>query len=240
MVFLNNLAPGAGSTKNPIRVGRGIGSGKGKTCGRGHKGQKSRSGVGGITKGFEGGQMPLQRRLPKFGFTSRKSQFAAEVRLGELNKVPGGIIDLLNLKENGIIRKDVLQVKIFLSGEIDKAVTIKSGAVRITKGAKEAVIKKGGIVEEPLKKVRSAMKKPANKSPAASEAVSKEASKADSPSKAAPVADKATPVADKVAPADDKQTTEVDNTGDTETTDSNNDEPTEDTNTDDPSADLEK
>ena len=229
MVFLNNLAPRAGATKNPIRVGRGIGSGKGKTCGRGHKGQKSRSGVGGITKGFEGGQMPLQRRLPKFGFTSRKSQFAAQVRLGELNKVPGGIIDLLNLKENGIIRKDVLQVKIFLSGEIDKAVTIKSGAVRITKGAKEAVIKKGGIVEEPLKKARSAMKKPANKSQAAS----KEASKADSPSKAAPVADKA-------APADDKQTTEVDNTGDTETTDLNNDESVEDTSTDEPSADLEK
>ena len=187
MVFLNNLTPGEGATKNPIRVGRGIGSGKGKTCGRGHKGQKSRSGVGGITKGFEGGQMPLQRRLPKFGFTSRKSQFAAQVRLGELNKVPGGIIDLLNLKENGIIRKDVLQVKIFLSGEIDKAVTIKAGAVRITKGAKEAVIKKGGIIEEPLKKPKQAIKKQANTSQAASktDAPSQVASKTDAPSKVA-------------------------------------------------------
>ncbi|MCG7984576.1 MAG: 50S ribosomal protein L15 [Candidatus Thiodiazotropha lotti] len=141
---LNTLQPAAGSKTTRKRVGRGIGSGLGKTCGRGHKGQKSRS--GGFHKvGFEGGQMPLQRRLPKIGFTSRVSMVSAQVRLGELAKVEGDVVDLDTLKKANLITRDIKRVKIFLSGEIDRAVTVKG--IALTKGAKAAVEAAGGKVE---------------------------------------------------------------------------------------------
>ncbi|MCG8072069.1 MAG: 50S ribosomal protein L15 [Candidatus Thiodiazotropha taylori] len=141
---LNTLQPAAGSKTTRKRVGRGIGSGLGKTCGRGHKGQKSRS--GGFHKvGFEGGQMPLQRRLPKIGFTSRVSMVSAQVRLGELAKVEGDVVDLDALKKANLITRDMKRAKIFLSGEIDRAVTVKG--IALTKGAKTAVEAAGGKVE---------------------------------------------------------------------------------------------
>ena len=142
---LNTLSPAPGSRPTGKRVGRGIGSGLGKTCGRGHKGQKSRSG-GSVKPGFEGGQMPLQRRVPKFGFTSRKSLVSAEVRLSELAKVDGEIVSLETLKAAGVLRKDVRFAKVVLSGEIAKSVTLKG--LRATKGALEAIEAAGGKVEE--------------------------------------------------------------------------------------------
>ncbi len=142
---LNKLKPAAGSRPAAKRVGRGIGSGLGKTCGRGHKGQTSRS--GGFHKvGFEGGQMPLQRRLPKIGFASRKSRFAAEVRLGELAKVAGETVDLLALKAAGVVPQIAKQVKIIASGKIERAVTVKG--IGVTPGAKAAIEAAGGSVEE--------------------------------------------------------------------------------------------
>jgi len=145
MMQLNNLSPAAGSKKNPKRVGRGIGSTDGKTCGRGHKGQKSRS--GGFNKvGFEGGQMPLKQRLPKFGFTSRKSLVTAEVRLGEIAKVEGDVVDLMTLRRAGIITNNVKFAKIMLSGSIDRAVTVSG--IGASKGAKEAIEAAGGKVED--------------------------------------------------------------------------------------------
>ena len=142
---LNTIAPAAGAKKPAKRVGRGIGSGLGKTGGRGHKGQKSRSG-GKVRPGFEGGQMPLKQRLPKFGFTSRKSLVSAEVRLGELAKVSGDVVDLNSLKAANIITKNIEFVKVVLSGEINKAVTVKG--LRVTKGAKAAIEAAGGKIEE--------------------------------------------------------------------------------------------
>jgi large subunit ribosomal protein L15 len=142
---LNTLSPAPGSRPTRKRVGRGIGSGSGKTCGRGHKGQKSRSG-GSVKPGFEGGQMPLQRRVPKFGFTSRKSLVSAEVRLSELAKVEGEIVSLETLKAAGVLRKDVRFAKVVLSGEIAKSVTLKG--LKATKGALEAIEAAGGKVEE--------------------------------------------------------------------------------------------
>lgn len=142
---LNTLAPADGSQKDRKRVGRGIGSGLGKTCGRGHKGQKSRS--GGFHKtGFEGGQMPLQRRLPKVGFSSRTKQYVAEIRLNELAVVEADIVDLDVLKEAGIIGHKIKRGKVILSGELTKAVTVKGLAV--TKGAQAAIESAGGKVEE--------------------------------------------------------------------------------------------
>ena len=115
---LNTLQPAPGSKSDRKRVGRGIGSGLGKTCGRGHKGQKSRS--GGFHKvGFEGGQMPLQRRLPKIGFVSRISLTTAEIRLSELAKVKGDVIDLDSLKSSGLVAKSMKRAKIFSSGKVD-------------------------------------------------------------------------------------------------------------------------
>jgi large subunit ribosomal protein L15 len=141
---LNTLQPAPGSKSDRKRVGRGIGSGLGKTCGRGHKGQKSRS--GGFHKvGFEGGQMPLQRRLPKVGFVSRVSLTTAQVRLGELAKVEGDLIDLDTLKQAGLIAKSMKRAKIFASGEVAKAVKVKG--VSVTKGAKAAIEAAGGSVE---------------------------------------------------------------------------------------------
>jgi large subunit ribosomal protein L15 len=142
---LNSLSPAPGSRKDSKRVGRGIGSGLGKTAGRGHKGQKSRSG-GKVSPGFEGGQMPLQKRLPKYGFTSRISRTTAQVRLGELKAVSGEVVDLAALKEADLINENVTRARIFLSGELGRAVTVKGLAV--TRGAREAIEKAGGKVEE--------------------------------------------------------------------------------------------
>lgn len=144
-MYLNTLKPAPGSTKASKRVGRGIGSGLGKTCGRGHKGQKSRSG-GKPMVGFEGGQMPLQRRLPKFGFTARKSQFSAQVRLSELAAMEGDIIALQNLIEANVVPAHTRQAKVFLSGEISRAITLKG--VKATKGARAAIEAAGGKVED--------------------------------------------------------------------------------------------
>ncbi len=142
---LNTLQPAKGSRKLRTRVGRGIGSGLGKTGGRGHKGQKSRS--GGLPKvGFEGGQMPLQRRLPKVGFTSRIGRRTAEVRLSELVKVEGGVISLETLKAANVIGARTLQAKIILSGSVEKSVTVQG--VGATKGAREAIVAAGGKIEE--------------------------------------------------------------------------------------------
>jgi len=141
---LNTLSPAEGSKHAPKRVGRGIGSGLGKTCGRGHKGQKSRK--GGYHKvGFEGGQMPLQRRLPKFGFTSRRSLVAQELAMGDLEKVIGTEITLETLKAAGVIKKRTLFVKIMLSGSIDRAFTVKG--IKVTAGALDAIVQLGGKVE---------------------------------------------------------------------------------------------
>lgn len=141
---LNTLSPGVGAKSSKKRLGRGIGSGLGKTSGKGHKGQKARAG-GGITPGFEGGQMPLQRRLPKFGFTSRKALASVEVRLSELNEVEGEIVSLETLKSSGVIRKDKKFARIMLSGSIAKAVVVKG--IGVTAGAKAAIEAAGGRVE---------------------------------------------------------------------------------------------
>jgi large subunit ribosomal protein L15 len=144
-MHLNTLSPAPGATKNKKRVGRGIGSGNGKTGGRGHKGQKSRSG-GGIRPGFEGGQMPLKQRLPKFGFTSRKSLVRAEVRLHELSHINGDVVDIHALKDAGIITRNIVSAKIMLSGEISRKITVRGLAV--TKGARAAIEAAGGTIEE--------------------------------------------------------------------------------------------
>lgn len=142
---LNTLKPAEGSKKNAKRPGRGIGSGLGKTGGRGHKGQKSRS--GGFHKvGFEGGQMPLQRRLPKVGFTSRKARYMAEIRLPELTKVDGDVVDLLALKAANIVGQQIQRAKVILSGEITKAVTVRG--LGVTKGARAAIEAAGGKIED--------------------------------------------------------------------------------------------
>ena len=140
---LNELRDNEGATKSRKRVGRGIGSGTGKTGGRGVKGQKSRSGVS--INGFEGGQMPLQKRLPKYGFTSRIGRTTAEVRLHELNRVEGDVVDLEALKAADLIKDDVKRVRVFLSGEISRAVNVRG--VTVTKGAKTAIEAAGGSVE---------------------------------------------------------------------------------------------
>mgnify|MGYP001364545985 CR=1 FL=1 len=141
---LNGLSPTAGSRTGKKRVGRGIGSGIGKTGGRGHKGLKSRSG-GSVKPGFEGGQMPLQRRLPKFGFTSRKSLSRDEIRLVELNKIQGDEVTMETLRQARLIAGNIKDVKIILAGEIMRPLTIKG--LKITKGAKAAVEAAGGKVE---------------------------------------------------------------------------------------------
>lgn len=142
---LNSLSPAPGSTKARKRVGRGIGSGWGKTCGTGHKGQKSRSG-GSVRPGFEGGQMPLQMRLPKFGFSSRISRVTAEIRTSELNKLDAEIIDLDALRKANLITASIKRVKVMLSGDVTKAVTLKG--LRVTKGAQAAIEAAGGKVTE--------------------------------------------------------------------------------------------
>jgi large subunit ribosomal protein L15 len=142
---LNSLRPAAGSRPSAKRRGRGIGSGLGKTGGRGHKGQKSRA--GGFHKvGFEGGQMPLQRRLPKVGFTSRKSRVTEEVRLNELQLVEGDAVDLAGLKAAGVIKQGTLYAKVVASGEISTAVTVRG--IGVSKGARAAIEAAGGRIEE--------------------------------------------------------------------------------------------
>ena len=144
-MFLNTIQPAEGATHAKRRVGRGIGSGLGKTGSRGHKGQKSRS--GGFHKvGFEGGQMPLQRRLPKRGFKSLTAATNAEVRLGELALVAVDEIDVLTLKQAGLVAANALNVKVIASGEVGRAVTLKG--IKATKGAKAAIEAAGGKVEE--------------------------------------------------------------------------------------------
>ena len=142
---LNTLSPARGANRDKKRVGRGIGSGWGKTCGTGHKGQKSRSG-GTVKPGFEGGQMPLQMRLPKYGFSSRIGRVTAEVRTSELNKIEGDIVTLDALCKAGIIGSKVKRVKIMLSGEVRKKLTIEG--ILVSKGAKETVENAGGKVIE--------------------------------------------------------------------------------------------
>lgn len=141
---LNEMSPALGAKKKARRVGRGIGSGFGKTGGRGVKGQKSRSGSS-IPAGFEGGQMPLFKRVPKFGFYSRKGKYSVEVRLSELKQIEGDIVNLESLKNGNIVRHDVKVVKIILSGEVDKAYTIDG--VKVTKGAKTAIENAGGSIK---------------------------------------------------------------------------------------------
>ncbi len=142
---LNTLKPGRGAKQSAKRVGRGIGSGLGKTCGRGHKGQHARA--GGYHKvGFEGGQMPIQRRLPKIGFASLTANDTAEIRLHELAKVKGDKIDLLALKAANLIPQGVKRVKVILSGKIAVPLTLRG--VAVTKGARAAIEAAGGKVEE--------------------------------------------------------------------------------------------
>jgi large subunit ribosomal protein L15 len=142
---LNTLSPAEGSRSNAKRVGRGIGSGLGKTAGRGHKGQKARSG-GRVRPGFEGGQMPLQKRLPKYGFKSRVGMKTAEVRLSDLGRIDADVIDLDALKVADLVRNDMLRARVFLAGGIDRAVTVKGLAV--SKGARAAIEQAGGKVED--------------------------------------------------------------------------------------------
>ena len=142
-MHINTIKPGEGSKKARRRVGRGIGSGLGKTAGRGHKGQHARS--GGFHKvGFEGGQMPLQRRLPKRGFLSMKR--TEEVRLGDLARVEGGAIDLASLKKAGLVNSRASRAKIILAGELNGVV--KVNGIPVTKGAKAAIEKAGGSVAD--------------------------------------------------------------------------------------------
>jgi large subunit ribosomal protein L15 len=144
-MHLNDLSPAEGSTHYPKRRGRGIGSGLGKTGGVGVKGQKSR-GKGKVRPGFEGGQMPLYRRLPKFGFTSLKQQVTAEVRLSEINIVDGDEVTLESLKAANVVRNDMTRARVILSGEVLRALTVKG--VKVTKGARAAIEAAGGKVEE--------------------------------------------------------------------------------------------
>jgi large subunit ribosomal protein L15 len=142
---LNNLKPGNGAKHARKRVGRGIGSGLGKTAGRGHKGQKSRA--GGFHKvGFEGGQMPLQRRLPKRGFVSLTAARNVEIRLSDLEKMPVGDIDLLTLKQAGVVPADALSAKVILSGNLTRKLNLKG--IGATKGAKAAIEAAGGSVAD--------------------------------------------------------------------------------------------
>ena len=141
---LNTLKPAAGSKQERVRVGRGMGSGLGKTCGRGHKGAKARSGYS-CKSGFEGGQLPLQRRLPKFGFTSWHANENAEIQLRDLNKVKATRIDLAELEKTNLIGSNIKRAKVILAGNIDKAVTLVG--IQVTAGARKAIEAAGGKIE---------------------------------------------------------------------------------------------
>lgn len=141
---LNTLKPEIGSKQKPRRLGRGMGSGLGKTSGKGHKGQKARA--GGYHKvGFEGGQMPLQRRLPKFGFTSRTARFMAEIRLDDLNKITADVINLQALYDANLISMPIKDAKIILAGKLSRPITVQG--LLVTKGAKAAIEACGGKIE---------------------------------------------------------------------------------------------
>ena len=142
---LNTLRPADGRLTRRKRVGRGIGSGLGKTGGRGHKGQTSRSG-GSIRPGFEGGQMPLQKRLPKYGFTSRIASVTSQVTLSELDSIDEKVINIEVLKSNGIIRNLTAKVKVFSSGQIKKPVVLEG--IAVSKGAREAIVSAGGTIKD--------------------------------------------------------------------------------------------
>tara|TARA_B100001063_G_scaffold109664_1_gene102283 strand:- start:547 stop:981 length:435 start_codon:yes stop_codon:yes gene_type:complete len=142
---LNTISPAPGSKPSAKRVGRGIGSGLGKTGGRGHKGLKARSG-GSVAPGFEGGQQPLHRRLPKFGFSSRVGRYVSEIRLNELALVNADVVDLDALKNANLVRRDTKVAKVILSGELNKALTVQG--LKVTKGARDAITAAGGKVED--------------------------------------------------------------------------------------------
>ena len=142
---LNTLRPADGRVTRRKRVGRGLGSGVGKTGGRGHKGQTSRSG-GSIRPGFEGGQMPLQKRLPKYGFTSRIASVTSQVTLSELDSIDEKVINIVVLKSNGIIRNLTAKVKVFSSGQITKPIVLEG--IAVTNGAREAIVSAGGTIKD--------------------------------------------------------------------------------------------
>jgi large subunit ribosomal protein L15 len=142
---LNTLSPAPGSRKPRTRVGRGGGSGLGKTAGRGHKGQKARK-SGNVRPGFEGGQMPIQQRLPKYGFSTALSRVTAQLRLAELDKVQGDVVDLDTLKASDVISRDIERVRVFLSGTVKRALTLKG--IALTRGARAAIEAAGGKVED--------------------------------------------------------------------------------------------
>lgn len=142
-MYLNTLKPANGAKKNHKRVGRGIACGNGKTCGRGHKGQKARSGYSRKT-GFEGGQLPLQRRIPKFGFRSLQAKTKAEIRLSELNKLDAATISIVELKNANLISANIKSAKVILSGKISKPVTLSG--IAVTAGAKKAIESAGGKI----------------------------------------------------------------------------------------------
>ena len=176
---LNTIKPAAGAKRPRRRVGRGIGSGLGKTAGRGHKGQKSRS--GGFHKvGFEGGQMPLQRRLPKRGFNSMARGLTAEVRLSDLQKMPGADIDLKALKAAGVVPESTEAVKVILSGKLERKVSLSG--LRVTKGARAAIEAAGGSVALPAEKAPAEGSK---KAKALAAAVAKRKARAEAPKGAA-------------------------------------------------------
>ncbi|WAI11686.1 MAG: 50S ribosomal protein L15 [Buchnera aphidicola (Macrosiphum albifrons)] len=143
-MYLNTLSPANGARQNRKRLGRGIGSGFGKTAGRGHKGQKSRSGSS-IRRGFEGGQMPLYRRLPKFGFNSRKKNITTEVRLSDLSNLSTNIIDLKVLKKENIVKKNIKYAKIIFTGKLNVSLIIRG--LLVTKGARSEIENSGGKIE---------------------------------------------------------------------------------------------
>ncbi len=144
---LNEISPGPGSKRAKRRVGRGPGSGWGKTAARGQKGQKARSG-GGVRPGFEGGQLPLQMRIPKFGFRSRVGLTTAEVRTSELGQVDGDEVTLDSLKAANVVRRDMRRARIMLSGDVARAVNVKGTDIKVTKGAKAAIEAAGGSIAE--------------------------------------------------------------------------------------------
>lgn len=174
---LNTLSPAPGSHKAKKRVGRGIGSGSGKTAGSGHKGQKSRSG-GTVKPGFEGGQMPLQMRLPKYGFSSRIGRVTAEVRTSELNKLDADVVTIEVLRKANIITADIKRAKVMLSGEVSKAITLEG--IGATKGARAAIEAAGGKVIDAEVPVKAKLTKKADK-PAKAAKKSAKAKKDEAP-----------------------------------------------------------
>ncbi|MBT5331022.1 MAG: 50S ribosomal protein L15 [Porticoccaceae bacterium] len=191
-MYLNTLSPNPGRTSDKKRRGRGIGSGLGKTGGRGHKGLKARSG-GKVAPGFEGGQMPLRKRLPKFGFTSRVSLVSAEVRLSELNKFDAKtkVVDLDALKQANLVGQHIERAKVFLSGELKGKVKFTLQGIAVTKGARAAIEAAGGTISNAPggEEVPGAEEAPAEKPKAKKAAPKKEAAKKEEKVEEAPAKD---------------------------------------------------